>query len=375
MADNSEIVVSARKAEKDEVTLTVNGSKLGGWKEIDITLRCEGFPPSFSVSLSSHDPISGTDVAAAGGNLCQVAIGTQTVITGYIDRDSNAGDANNHMLRLVGRGKTQDLVDCSAEYPSGQINSATVLDIASTLCDPYGINVVTEGDPDIGPPVPQANLTYGETGAEIIQRYARSAGLIAYEDSEGQLVLAAVGTETAPSGAVYGENVESYSVQNAVDQLVSQIMCTMNNINVMSDAGDGYFFFHPEDSPLPVRHRVIYLPLEQSVDPQPFTVKKAKWEMSRRIGRSVVVQVTVDSWRDSNGDLWHPNTLVPVDVPGLRLKDKNLCLSEVTFRRNDRSGTTADLTLLPAAAFAPEPINLVPVSAAGVIGPDGKEVQ
>lgn len=32
------------------------------------------------------------------------------------------------------------------------------------------------------------------------------------------------------------------------------------------------------------------------------------WEMNRRYGRSKVLKVKVDSWRDSSGALWMDNT-------------------------------------------------------------------
>ncbi|HFK9146622.1 TPA: hypothetical protein ACG2U8_004893, partial [Escherichia coli] len=43
------------------------------------------------------------------------------------------------------------------------------------------------------------------------------------------------------------------------------------------------------------------------------------WEMNRRYGRSKQLSVTIDSWRDKDGKLWEPNTLIPVDLPTLRL--------------------------------------------------------
>jgi len=98
-----------------------------------------------------------------------------------------------------------------------------------------------------------------------------------------------------------------------------------------------------------------------------FTKTKALWDMARRSGRSHVVHATVDSWRDKDGALWAPNTIVPVDLPGNRAGPE-LILSEVTFRRNNASGTTADLLLMPREAFVPEPFVVAPVNSADVKG-------
>ena len=78
------------------------------------------------------------------------------------------------------------------------------------------------------------------------------------------------------------------------------------------------------------------------------------WEMNRRYGRSKQLSVTIDSWRDKDGKLWEPNTLLPVNLPTLRLPDTEMLLSEVTYMRDD-NGTHARLTLMPPEAFAIQP--------------------
>ncbi|EPV8598931.1 hypothetical protein ACWAUA_001869 [Enterobacter roggenkampii] len=52
--------------------------------------------------------------------------------------------------------------------------------------------------------------------------------------------------------------------------------------------------------------------------------------------------------------LWEPNTLIPVNLPTLRLPNTELLIAEVTFMR-DSDGTHARLTLMPKEAFAVQP--------------------
>jgi prophage tail gpP-like protein len=366
-----DIVVTAKPKSHapDELTLYLGGSAISGWNDIRLTLRAEGFPNDFDIGLSSRGPGGETKTVVQAGQVCTVKLGDDLVITGYVDRDIEEGSAVDHRLGVVGRGKTEDLVDCSAEWPNGMITGANALEVATKLAKPYGITVGV----DPGPAIPQFNLNYGESAAEIIQRVTRSAGLLAYEDATGTLILAQAGKVKAASGATYGGdkgNVQSWSVMNSMDQRYSEYVCSMLSQDIWSDTGDGGFFFDTEKDPNVPRHRLMYLVMEQAVDPQAFTIRKAKWEAARRAGRATQVRVTLDSWRDSAGKLWAPNTLIPVDVPGLRLTDKTLAISEVTFSRSDEMGTTATLLLMPPAGFLPEPINLQPVSAADVIGPD-----
>jgi hypothetical protein len=66
------------------------------------------------------------------------------VITGYVDRVIGTLDARQHSVTVTGRSKCQDLVDCSAEWPGGQIVGSSVLEIARKLAEPYGISVECE---------------------------------------------------------------------------------------------------------------------------------------------------------------------------------------------------------------------------------------
>lgn len=350
-----------------DLTLIVGGKEVGGWENIAVTLRAEGFPNSFDIGASSLDPSTGLDLIARPGDACQVKLGKSVVVTGYVDRVSNGGASGSHSLRVIGRGKCQDLVDCSAEWEGGQIKQTNALDLATKLAAPYGITVKLGEGAAKGPDVPQFSLTYGETSAEIIQRVARSASLLAYETADGALVLGAVGAVKAASGATYSENVEQWDVELAMDARFSDIVCTQNSQDIWADLGEAGFFFDRERDPNVPRHRLMYMVLEAvATDPQAFTTLKAKWEMARRAGRSMRVSATVDSWRDSAGKLWAPNTLIPVALPGLPTSASPLCLSEVTFRRGD-DGTHADLTLFPKEAFSPEPIVLQPVNTADIM--------
>jgi prophage tail gpP-like protein len=347
----------------EELTITAGGVSISGWEEIGVTLRAEGFPNTFDIGMSA--PTKDAKLPKAG-DPCAVKLGGDLVVTGYVDRVIGAGDASHHAVQLVGRGKTQDLVDCSAEWPSGTIRG-NALSVSKQLASKYGIEVVLGEGASAGPELIPWALNYGETGAEIIQRIARNAGLLAYEDNAGRLVLATLGTTKAASGVKYGVNVQAWSAETSMDGRFSEVVCCLIGTAALEELPGGDFFWVERDPNVP-RHRQMDLVLEQqSDDPREFTKKKAIWEVARRAGRGLVVRATVDSWRDEKDKLWTPNTIVPVDVPGADAAD--LALGEVSFRKSNESGTTADLMLMPSYAFAPEPVSLVPVSLGGIDGP------
>ncbi|HEX7851406.1 MAG TPA: hypothetical protein VF485_16875 [Sphingomonas sp.] len=372
-----EIVVTDNHVPRDpdDVFINVNDQELGGWEEVEITLRLEGFPNSFTIAASDIAPIDGKLVPIEG-NDCTILIGTDKVITGYVDRSNENGTPTSHGVGIQGRGKTQDLVDCSAEWDTGtQILKGNALSVAEQLVKPYK-SIAVEMGPGASPG-PEADgwaLNYAETPAEIIQKFARNAGLLAYEDSSGKLILAKVGDKKAASGVKYGVNVEQFSCENSMDGRYSKMVCSSFAVQfaIAGVKGPGSVFYGEATDENVPRHRLLYVVTEQvSADQKEFTKTKVLWDMARRAGRSHVVHATVDSWRDSAGTLWAPNTIVPVELPGNRA-GAELVLSEVTFRRSANSGTTADLLLMPREAFVPEPISLTPVNINGIKGADAQ---
>ena len=354
------VTATADKHDPNDITLIVGGQELGGWEDVEVTLRVEGFSNSFAVSVSAKPGLT-----AKAGDRCVVLMGSDQVIVGYVDRDSESADAESHKISLVGRGMTQDLVDCSAEWDGGQIADSDALQIATKLAQPYGIAVELGEGASAGPKVPQFNVNYSETAAEIIQRVARNAGLVAYEDSKGKLILAGVGTKTAKSGIAYGKNVLAFNVENSVDARFSDYICMYFSVDPFQDIPGSNYFYQVNDLNVK-RHRQLDIFVESgAVDIKEFTEKRARWEANRRAGRSNLVRATVDSWRDSAGKLWTPNTLVPVELPRNRAGSP-LILTEVTFRRSNEGGTTADLVLMPKEGLSIEPISLQPISAADV---------
>lgn len=361
------IIVARPHRDPGNLTLSIGGVDYTGWEEIAVTLRAEGFPPSFETTTSIG---AGGVLPASAGDECDVWLGDDHVISGYVDRVIDSGDAMTHRISIIGRGRTCDLVDCGAEWPSHQMIGGNAETIARNLAKPYGITVRMGPGASPGPDVSKWPLNYGETAADIIQRVARNAGLLAFEDVDGALVLANVGATRAASGAVWGRNVEEWSVQQAMDQRFSEYVCCSESMDAMMEL-PGSDFYDVETDPNVPRHRRMYLVVEQvASDPQAFTVRRAKWEAARRAGRAFVCQATIDSWRDDGGALWMPNTLVPFSLPAA-IDPGDLVISEVTFRRDNTRGTTAQIVAMPRAAFTPEPISLVPVNTADLVPATG----
>ncbi|WP_158918059.1 phage baseplate assembly protein [Caulobacter sp. S45] len=364
-------VTSGKAVPDDTITLIVNGQNITGWTDVRITRRCEGIPNDFELGLTALNPSDSSQVVAYAGQTCVVKVGRDTVITGNIDRDTNQIDANSHRLGIIGRGKCADLVDCSAEYPGGQISGASALGIAAKLAEAYGITTSQIGI-QTETPIPQFNLSLGETAQEIVDQICTYSGLLYYEDELGDLILSQIGSEQAASGFAYGQNVQAWNVVNSMDQRFSKYVCAMVSISPLTEQERTDNLFFTAFDPNVTRHRTKYLIAESVSGASELLEFRALWEAARQAGRGTVVTLTADSWRDAGGTLWTPNTLAPVTGPGLRMSPgAQLVISEVVLRYDNDGGKVADVTLMPPAAFAPQPIQILTPPLATAIDPDG----
>lgn len=299
------------------------------------------------------------------GDACVVKLGGDVAITGYVDRFAPMFAPGQHSIRVSGRSKCADLVDCAAEWPGGQISGADVLSVARKLALPYGapgMEITVSAPGAKGLPIQTFNLSLGETPYEIIERLCRYSALLAYDDANGNLVLSQVGTEQHASGFTQGLNVQSASIVYSMDQRYSEYMAFIQPIDTYADVGNAGNLIATMPDPYVARHRRKVIIAESGDADFAVATKRAIWEAKRRMGRSFQLRLTVDSWRDSAGVLWTPNMLVPVELPALKLEKKMWIISEVSYKR-DAGGTTADLTIMPPEAFDVRPFLLFPVYA------------
>jgi prophage tail gpP-like protein len=348
-------------ADDGDLTITSGGQTLGGWEDIEVAVGIEVCPWLFNIRATEKFSETSSSVILQPGDPCTVQIGRDLVMTGWVDRlKPSIRGKKNHFVGYSGRSKSQDAVDCSAEWPGGQINGSSVLEIANKLLQPYGITV--EGQVDTGPPIPQFNLTIGESAYSIIERLARFRGLLIYDLPNGNLVLAQAGSDIMGSGMKQGENIQDADADYSMDQRFSDYEAFITAVDTLSDLGNGGNLLATTTDPGVKRHRLRTIISEGGALGNDVAKKRAIWEAARRAGRSNVVIATVDSWRDTDGKLWTPNAIIPIDAPALKLPDGLIwIISQVTFKRDRLTGTTAIIQAMPQAAFLPEPILLQPL--------------
>lgn len=350
------VEVTGRRTDPDELRLLVNGKLYRGWIDVRVTRGIERCPSDFEVSLTERYPNLPEVVIFKPGDACQVYLGFDLVITGYIDRFLPSIQPEEHRVVISGRGKCADLVDCSAIWPSCVIKSATVLGIAERLAAPYGIKATVEPGQDTGDAIPQLGFGLGESAFGIIETACRYRALLAYELPTGDLHLSRISTRRAASGFREGVNVQRAEAMFSMDQRYSEYVSFLVGNDVFGDLGEGGNLLTAVKDEQVTRFRNRYVPAEgPPTTPYGDRIVRATWERNRRFGRGFAVRLQTDGWRDRERQLYEPNTLVDVDLPTLKLTGQTWLVSEVTYRCSEHEGTTAELTLMPPEAFSVQP--------------------
>lgn len=262
------------------------------------------------------------------GQPCQISIGSDLVVTNWIDRRSIPIDARTHQVTLSGRGITRNLVDCSADLLSdptiqgGMINGANTLGVAQALCKAYGITA-RSAVADLGVAIPSFQVPLGETPYQIIESVARYAGFPVYEDGTGALVLDRVGTTAHASGFTLPGSIVAIRAEQLVDQRYSDYLVVWFGVDQLADLG-GLLNRRAskQDTTLGEYHLKIIVseqiapspdPALQSVATDVIAQQRANWECARRLGRGQVAKIISDSSRGTARGVRHRLSAPPVD--------------------------------------------------------------
>ena len=196
----------------DTVTLLIGGQAFTGWQDVRIVRGVEMMPSHFALRLTERLPGASGLLAIDPGATCRVKLGQDVVITGFVDSYNARVNAKSHEITVIGRSSTEDLVDCAAGVTAGHETEArmtfsapSLLQLANDLCKPFGITATApdgEGEPIVstGDGIPQFTIPLNASVYDVLEEKARWKQMLLLDGTDGNLVLAKLGTKTAASG-------------------------------------------------------------------------------------------------------------------------------------------------------------------------------
>lgn len=342
----------------DEVVLRAGGYKMAGWTSVRVERGLEQQAGAFELELSAAPTEQRERPPVRPGQACQVELGGERVITGYVDDVEPRYSADEHQITARGRDKTGDLIDCSVDLGVGEneIRGRTIEQIARRLVAPYGIEVVTEVDP--GGRIPLVEILPEQTVMAVLQELSGYAGVLLSSDAYGRLVITHAGA--AGDGGVLerGRNILKGSARHSLQKRYSKYVVQAQTMEEEFLSEGGQRKATAEDPAVP-RYRLLLQDVDTST--QERLQRRVEWERNHRAGNAERAQVTVQGWRADDGAIWRPNRRVTLRDDWLGFPDSELLIANVALVR-DKRGTRTELTLVRPGALEPRPAAPMPES-------------
>lgn len=334
------------------VSLTVDGLDYSGWKSVEISAGLERQARDFNLAITWHWAGQKVAVPIRQGARCQVRIGGDLVLTGWVFATPISYDDKQITLTISGRSLTADLVDCAAVNQPGQWNHQDVLTIVKALAAPYKLQVRSEiGDTG---KLSDHTIEPGETVFESIDRLLTLFRVFSTDDAEGRVVLAKPGSNGRAVDALeLGKNILTGSASLDFSGVFSEY-------RVLGQKSGSDTEFGPAAAEVSAtltderttRPRVLIIQ-ESGQMTQDLAQARANWERGNRMGKALGATYTVQGWRQSNGQLWRHNMLVRVIDPLVGF-DRYMLIAEVAYSLTE-AGMVTTLTVGPPDSFEPEP--------------------
>ena len=368
--------------DENKVRIIVNGeaAEYEHWTDVSITSELNTLARSFQVGTTAKLPQSSTLLRSFKlGDEIQIYIGNDLVLTGYVDALPISYNATSVAAAIVGRSRTEDLVDCSPAWNgydfSNTVNSTKwsatrspgdFVDPAITkaaiqfinvplkqavaqLIAPYGIHLICE----LNDAVVNGNVNYTvKNDAPILkalQNLVVTTGLYFIDDEYGNLKIVDQKKRERCTGALsLGENVLSASAQFDGSKLFSDYWLNCSQKGSDGKSGKALQSLAKSTDPDISRFRFQRKTDQKQNGPQLYT--EAEYQRAQYFKTTYEVV----GWRQQGktGELWKANTLVTIRDDLLN-NSQEMLITKVTYTLSD-NGMLTSLECVPAAGFRPE---------------------
>ena len=337
------------------ITLTVDGQALQGWQGVHVTRSAKAAAIGFTLR-ASNPAWSAQARLVRRGKLVQIytaplagedgfgsfsAANADLLCTGYADDYEVESAPGTHDVGISGRSKAGDAIDCPpVKHKTGLEENKTLLEAAKAF-DEWGINFTSD---QVLSKLREIQLVPGEPLFSTLEREARHCGVLLAGQPDGGVKITRAGKNRHAGVLVHGQSpCKRWKLSCSIENKRSKVHVRgQRSLGTDSDALRQEE--QAEDDSVG-RHRPLIVHHEgDHVDKE--LKRRADWEMLRRSGAGISIQVKVATWRDEAGKLWEPTHLVAVQWGDEEI-DQDLAIATVVFNQDaGEAGTWADLTLV-----------------------------
>lgn len=359
------------------IDLFVGGTLLSQFSKMSVDKSLDNFTGSFRFDVVDSDEynIERSDAFPIQvGAECKIFVDGELLISGFIDAISGEYSARSHILHVIGRDKTSDLIDSHVGGGLNFSSNITLMQIIQrTIAHLQIFDLTVENQvPDLKPftreDLDLIAVKPAKTAFDFIEMYARKRHVLLTTDNNGKIIITR-NFDKRLNGALINEfsnplnNVLSarfnYDNSKRFNKYVMRsqknpvpIIEFVNSVNKDASSGvtaedmasqDGTAF---DDS---IRQGRVFEKISESSTTSAQLKDRATWEGNIRRSRALTYMPTVQGFR-INDDLWQLNTLVQVTDFFAKINVLML-INRVTFNLDLDKGSTTTLELVDKDSY------------------------
>jgi prophage tail gpP-like protein/phage tail protein X len=336
----------------DETALTILGVRYRFWDSITLKRSIDSvdtleltapFDPEDEDFRRYFRPFSYPQVTLSiGGEL--VFTGTQITVKPTNSTSGRAVSAASYSLPGV-------LEDCcapasmyAADEDTLEFENSDIRTIATKLLKPFGLKAVFEAP--AGAPFELVSIKATEAIMPFLAKMARHRALVITSNTKGEVVF----WQSDPGGhsvAQLRDDVGGPMVSIDPDFRSQEYYSHITGLESSSTGGDGGQYTVTNKRLKGVLRPYTFEVSDNESDEVELTTA-TEGKIGRMFGNSVSYSVVVNTWRDSKGKLWSPNTTVIVHAPSVMIyKPYEFLIKDVEYRRTSNSAEATLTLVLP----------------------------
>ena len=326
------------------VSLLINGKTHGQWTDYDIVSDLLTPADDFSVTLGR--PVDAKPDAVRAGDKVAVRVGSDTVLSGRIDRVQTTTEKGGKTLTIQGRDDAGVLLDCSCPLFNAQ--EMDLNQIIEKIVKPLGLAKIRI-DAAKTDKTHKVQIEPGSRAWDALTQYAEANGLWPWLEPDGTLVVGGPDYTAEPvAELVLRLNGQNNNIQRL--EVARDMAARYSEITVLGQSHTGKHNIKAtaKDEAVGI-HRPLMV-VEPDVDSVAAAQRKAKKRLADSRLDGLTITATVKGHRTDKGTLWQPGQRINLlsEPDGL---DAVYFLMARTFRGGRGQPTETVLTLKEDGAW------------------------
>lgn len=334
------------------IAVEIDGKTHEKWQEYDIDNNFETPADAFNMRIGVPDNTIVPSIPE--GAKCTVRIDGELILTGFIDRIEHTISKFNHTFAITGRDKGAILVDCDA--PITSFVGLNLQESIEKIVKPLGIDDVEFRAAD-NIKFDKTELEPGQNAWEAVKRLVNSAGLHAWLNADGVLVVGEADYTTAAVAKLImnykGEqnNILDLNVQqNAANRYSEVTFLGQSHGRAKDSAKHDLKYVHKDETAQFNKKRTIIL---GNVENQKALEKAAKKWLADKQLEGLTITVKIPGHYTEDGKLWENGQRVHLESDVFGLDDVFFMMSR-RFQSSRSQGRVTVLTLKEDGVWLPD---------------------